>query len=150
MSPLSDRRPREVRRRSCTAGPSISPGSRHGPRSGTANDETGWIPAGYLDKEPPPRVRLEQLETETQRLREQLEKVDAEATELRTTNESLSSSDAERSERLERLDRENVALRAGARWPHWITGALILSTGMVLGALLSRISGRGRRQRIRL
>ncbi len=34
----------------------------------TANDETGWIPAGYLDKEPPPRVRLEQLETETQRL----------------------------------------------------------------------------------
>ena len=32
----------------------------------------------------------------------------------------------------------------------WITGALVLSTGMVLGALLSRLSSRRHRQRLRL
>lgn len=116
----------------------------------TAEGKSGWIPAGYLDTNPPPTVRLEQLETESKELREQLEKIDGEAKELRSSNESLSSSDVEKTNEINRLTRENLELRAGARWPEWITGALILSTGMVLGALLSRLSVRGRRQRIRL
>jgi len=116
----------------------------------TAEGKAGWIPAGYLDATPPPTLRLEQLETESTELREQLEKIDGEARELRSSNETLSASDVEQANEINRLTRENLELRAGARWPEWITGALILSTGMVLGALLSRISARGRRQRIRL
>jgi SH3 domain protein len=116
----------------------------------TEEGKSGWIPAGYLDTTPPPTIRLEQLETERVQLREQLEKLDGEAQELRSTNETLSASDSEQTNEINRLTRENLELRAGARWPEWITGALILSTGMVLGALLSRLSGRGRRQRIRL
>ncbi len=116
----------------------------------TSDGVDGWIPAGYLANAPPPLVRLAQLEEETKSLREQLDTVGAEASELRSSNESLSTSDAEQRSELERLTRENLELRAGARWPEWITGALILSTGMVLGAILNRVSGRGRRQRIRL
>lgn len=116
----------------------------------TGDGKVGWIPAGYLEPKPPPGVRLAQLEVEARRLREQLEKTGAEAEALRASNESLTTSDTEQRAELERLTRDNLELRAGARWPEWITGALILSTGMVLGAILSRLSGRGRRQRIRL
>ena len=38
----------------------------------TADGKTGWIPAGYLETEPPPTLRLAQLETETESLRTQL------------------------------------------------------------------------------
>ncbi len=116
----------------------------------TRDGKEGWIPAGFLEVEPPPSVRLAQLEEETAKLQAQLERVTGEASELRESNTTLASDDEAQREELERLTRENFELRAGARWPEWITGALILSTGMVLGAILSRISGRGRRQRIRL
>ena len=110
----------------------------------------GWIRAGYLDAVAPPTVRLAQLEKQVTDLSDQLGKTRSEAEELKSRNQTLSSSDGEQRSEIERLTRENLELRAGARWPEWITGALILSTGMALGALLRSLSGRGRRQRIRL
>jgi SH3 domain protein len=116
----------------------------------TAEGEEGWIPAGYLDPQPPPTLRLEQLEAEVASLRDALEKADAETSTLRDRSEKLAANDSEQAAEIERLTKENYRLRAGERWAEWITGALVLSTGMALGALLSRISSRRHRQRLRL
>ena len=113
-------------------------------------DREGWIPAGFLQPRPPARVELERRESETATIRQQLEEISRSEGVLKEENSKLASRDEEQRAEITRLTRENLELRAGARWPEWITGALILSTGMVLGAILSRISGRGRRQRIRL
>lgn len=110
----------------------------------------GWIPAGYLNPEPPPTVRLGRLEAEVMDLRAKLQKVTAERAELAQTNATLSADDdAQRSE-IERLTMDNMELRAGARWPEWITGASVLAAGMLIGAILHRNSNRRPSSRIRL
>ena len=48
------------------------------------------------------------------------------------------------------ISRENFELRAGARWPEWITGAGILCAGMILGAILRAITARRARPRLRI
>jgi SH3 domain protein len=116
----------------------------------TATGEAGWIPGGYLNPQPPPAVRLEELEAEVAKLRNVLEKAEAKVSSLSRRSEELSSNDSEQKAEIERLTKENYRLHAGERWAEWITGALVLSTGMVLGALLSRISSSRRRQRLRL
>jgi SH3-like domain-containing protein len=115
-----------------------------------AEGKTGWIPAGYLDTEPPPTLRLEQLETETASLRTQLEELRTEAASLRESNATLASTDSGQREQIESLEIENYELRAGSRYQEWITGALILAGGMILGAVLHRNSTRRPSSRIRL
>ena len=56
--------------------------------------EIGWIPAGYLDTEPPPAVRVDQAEAEAATLRAQLEELRSETSQLRETNATLSSTDS--------------------------------------------------------
>ena len=116
----------------------------------TAAGEDGWIPGGYLNPQPPPTIRLEELEVEVASLRNVLESAEAEASGLRKRSEELSENDSEQTAEIARLTKENYRLHAGERWAEWITGALVLSTGMALGALLSRISSRRGRQRLRL
>ena len=116
----------------------------------TAEGEAGWIPGGYLNAQPPPTIRLEELEAEAASLRNVLESAESETSGLRRRSEELSANDAEQKSEIERLTKENYRLHAGERWAEWITGALVLSTGMALGALLSRISSRRGRQRLRL
>jgi SH3 domain protein len=116
----------------------------------TAAGQVGWIAAGYLDPQPPPTVRLEELEIEVAGLRESLEETKTEASNLRQRSEELAANDSEQKTEIERLTKENYRLHAGERWAEWITGALVLSTGMVLGALLNRLSSRRHRQRLRL
>jgi SH3 domain protein len=116
----------------------------------TAAGEDGWIPGGYLNPQPPPTIRLEELEAEVAKLRSVLDSSEAEASGLRQRSEELSANDSEQKAEIERLTKENYRLHAGERWAEWITGALVLSTGMALGALLSRISSRRGRQRLRL
>jgi hypothetical protein len=43
-----------------------------------------------------------------------------------------------------------MELRAGARWPEWITGACLLAVGMLMGAIVQSVNGRRARPRIRL
>jgi SH3 domain protein len=116
----------------------------------TPTGDEGWIPGGYLNAQPPPTVRLEELEVEVANLRDVLERTEAEASSLRRRSEELAANDSEQKTEIERLTKENFRLHAGERWAEWITGALVLSTGMVLGALLNRISSRRHRQRLRL
>lgn len=116
----------------------------------TAEGKTGWIPAGYLETEPPPTLRLAQLETETATLRTQLEEIRSEAAGLRESNATLASTDSGQREQIESLKIENYELRAGSRYQEWITGALILFGGMIVGAILHRNSTRRPSSRIRL
>lgn len=112
--------------------------------------EAGWIPEGYLQPEPPPAIRLEQLEDEVTSLRAQLESSNARNIELDDTNQTLGSRDGEQRSEIERLSLENSEMRAGRRWPEWITGASVLAAGMLLGAILHRNATRRPNARIRL
>jgi len=114
------------------------------------NGKEGWIAEGYMDPKPPPTIRLGQLEQEVTSLRSELDTSQSETSQLRSSNQELAGSDEGQKEEIARLTKENYKLRAGERWAEWITGALILSTGMVLGALLSRLSARRSRTRLRL
>ncbi|MFK7896343.1 MAG: TIGR04211 family SH3 domain-containing protein [Myxococcota bacterium] len=116
----------------------------------TAEGKVGWIPAGYLETEPPPTLRLGMLETETATLRTELEDIRGEASRLREANATLAASDSGQREQIESLNIENYELRAGSRYQEWITGALILALGMIIGAFLHRNSTRRPSSRIRL
>ncbi len=113
-----------------------------------AQGHEGWIPEGYLQDVAPAVVKLRALEQETQKLREQLEKFAADSGELRARNQELSASDGTRQGELDRLKQENMAYRAGARWPTLFAGAAILLGGVLIGAL-ARSTG-PRRSRVRL
>jgi hypothetical protein len=116
-----------------------------------ADATEGWIPVGYLKAEPPPTIRLAQLEAEVTQLRSQLESTSGEGEELRTANETLSQSDGLQRTEIDRLILENTKLRAGARYPELIAGASILAAGMILGAMLHKSSASRRpASRIRL
>ena len=110
----------------------------------------GWIPVGYLQSEPPARIRLERFEAETAELRTTLDKLTREAEELRARNERLDSTEGTLKAQLERVERENMELRAGARWPEWFAGASILLVGCLLGIFVHRSSSRRTTRRIRL
>jgi len=116
----------------------------------TAEDKAGWIPVGYLEPQPPPAIRLEQLEDEATRLREELETSNATTDRLEKENAEVSEKDREQLAEISRLTRDNLELRAGARWPEWIVGASVLAAGMLIGAVLHRNSSRRPSSRIRL
>lgn len=110
----------------------------------------GWIPAGFLQSQPPAGVRLAQVEAQTAEFRSQYESITARTSALEAENATLSENDASQRQQIEQLTRENFELRAGARWPEWITGAGILLAGMLMGAIVHSVSGRRQRPRIRL
>ncbi|MCH8084468.1 MAG: TIGR04211 family SH3 domain-containing protein [Myxococcales bacterium] len=116
----------------------------------TEQGKEGWVSAGFLQASPPARVELERLEHDTEELRRQVAKLSETATDLRASKDELESDDEAQRLEMDRLTRENYELRAGARWPEWITGAGIVLVGMALGALLGRSSGRRRQTRVRL
>jgi SH3 domain protein len=115
----------------------------------SADGKQGWVPDGFLQAEPPAKVKLERLENETAELRTRAKQLGDDTEKLRGENQTLATRESEQRVELERLTRDNLELRAGARWPEWIAGACILSVGMGLGALL-RGSARRQTPKIRL
>jgi SH3 domain protein len=111
---------------------------------------TGWIARSYLLRDAPPAARIAALEGELAGLRQQLEGAARDAEDARRGAEERAAETAAQMEHVASMRRENEALRAGARWPEWITGALILSTGVALGAAMRGVSGRRRPSRLRL
>jgi uncharacterized protein YgiM (DUF1202 family) len=116
----------------------------------TEEDVSGWIPVGYLAAEPPLTLQLERTQARAERLTSDLDTLQTETGELRRTHEIISSQNAEQEAMIKKLTVDNLELRAGARYPEWITGASILAAGMALGAMLHRSSGRRTPKRIRL
>lgn len=115
----------------------------------TGDGKRGWIPAGYLSAEMPAQLRLARVEAEAVELRARVGELEASNSGLEGSNSALQEREASRNAELERLAAENRELKAGARWPYLITGATILSVGMIVGAALRRQGGRQSR-RIRL
>jgi SH3 domain protein len=116
----------------------------------TAEGKEGWVSAGFLQASPPAQIQLERLARDADELRKQVAELSEKTAELRTTNEEIETNDETQRHEIDRLTRENFQLRAGARWPEWITGAGIVLVGMALGALLGRNAGRRRQPRVRL
>ena len=116
----------------------------------TSDAKQGWIPVGYLRPEPPPTVRLQQLETEVEELRAELESSTGSVAKLQQQNAEISKKDGEQQAEIAHITRENMELKAGARWPEWIVGASVLAAGMLIGAVLHRNSTRRPPSRIRL
>ena len=116
------------------------------PKDGTS----GWIPQGYLKPKPPAALLLAQLEVESAALREASASATQELTELKESNAVLTLQDGEQRLEIDQLRRENIRLKARARWPEWITGSAIVCAGMIVGAILQRSSGRRTSTRIRL
>jgi len=115
-----------------------------------ADGKEGWVSEGFLQPNPPARVALSKLEEAAESLRDQIEMLSKETAGLRGANDKLTDNDSGQRLEIDRLTRENYELRAGARWPEWITGGVIVLVGLALGALLGRNAGRRRQQRIRL
>jgi SH3 domain protein len=114
-------------------------------------DKEGWVPAGYIQPEPPPGVLLANTQTKAAELGEQVKTLGAERDQLASENKTFSERDVAQKSEIETLTRENMELKAGARWPEWITGAAILTAGMFMGILLHIfVAGRRQRPRIRL
>ena len=114
-----------------------------------AEGKSGWVPEGYLQSDPPAVVKLARIESEAVELRTRTKQLAEDTEKLRGENQLLATRESEQRAELERLTRDNLELRAGARWPEWIAGACILGVGMALGALL-RGSARRQTPRIRL
>jgi len=110
----------------------------------------GWIPEGYLNPQPPPTIRLQQAETRVTEVEGELTTLQQDTDKLRKSNQMLTSQDGDQQSQIKQLTMENMELRAGARYPEWITGASIFAAGMLLGAMLHRNSVRHKPSRIRL
>lgn len=110
----------------------------------------GWIPGGYLRGTPPPSVRVGQLEEESGQLRDGLQTANREVAELSQARDALAIEVERQQTELTRLEVENRGLKAGARWPYLITGASILTFGMLVGWSVARSSARRSARRIKL
>lgn len=116
----------------------------------TGDGRQGWIAAGYLNPVAPPTTRLAQLENESQRLKDDLDLATREVDRLQSSYDEVSGRDGTQRSELDRLTQDNAKLRAGSAWADRIAGALILCTGMVLGAIWHRLATRNRGTRLRL
>jgi uncharacterized protein YgiM (DUF1202 family) len=116
-------------------------------RTGTI--ESGWIPSGHLQQEPPSSVELEKRDRDVAELERRLGAITKKESQIRIAHDELSAREAQQQQEISRLTRETIEARVGARWPEWLTGAGIVLVGMILGSVVSRGSNR-RQHRIKL
>ena len=117
----------------------------------TADGKQGFILAGYADLEPPSAIKVLELESQVKELISQLRKSQSASKGFGEKAHVLEKSEEELRNKISLLTVENHSLKSPSRWPEWITGALILSSGMVLGGILRSILSRSKRQhRIKL
>lgn len=110
----------------------------------------GWVPAGYLEPQPPAAHRLEQAEAESLRLKGDFSALREEKDRLAKENQVLAGQEEEQQIAITELTRDNTKLRAGARYPEWIVGAAIFVIGMLVGAVARGNTSRRQSTRIRL
>jgi len=115
-----------------------------------ANGKDGWVPAGFLMEAPPAAIRMPRMEAETRELRGTVERLREEVSTLSGERGQLESSESSMRSRAQELEAENMKLKAGDRWPEWITGAGILVSGMLVGSIVQTWASRRPRTRIRL
>jgi SH3 domain protein len=109
----------------------------------------GWVEDGFLSPDPPAAMRLARMEADTADARGKFSSLTDRVKQLESQNGELTESDKSQKEEINDLTRDNMELRAGARWPEWIAGASILAVGMLMGAILQSANGRRARPKIR-
>src|SRR5262245_39939603 len=109
----------------------------------------GWVEDGFLSEEPPAAMRLARMEADTADARGKFSSLTERVQHFETENSTLTETGKTQGEELQELTRDNMELRAGARWPEWIAGASILAVGMLMGAILQSANGRRARPKIR-
>jgi SH3 domain protein len=119
-------------------------------RTSSSDLGDGWIEDGFLGSEPPAAMQLDRMKTETAEARGHFGSLTDRVKQLEAENGKLTDADTAQKKELEELTRDNMELRAGARWPEWITGASVLAVGMLMGAIVQSANGRRARPRIRL
>ena len=112
----------------------------------------GWIANGFLVREAPASTRIAALEAETARLRDALAAAEREGAALRESAARVAPPPEAPAApaRAARAPAPEPRNGASARWLDYLVGALLLSTGMALGAMLRGVSGRRRATRLRL
>jgi hypothetical protein len=114
----------------------------------------GWIANGFLVREAPASARIAALEAETTRLRDALAAAEREGAQLRESAAAAPAPPPEAAAApapaVARAPAEEPRNGSSARWLDYLVGALLLSTGMALGAMLRGVSGRRRATRLRL
>ena len=105
-----------------------------------ADGKQGWVPEGFLQERAArrgeARAHRDARRPSCARAAESLDDDADEAAQTRTR--SSRARESEQRAELERLTRDNMELRAGARWPEWIAGACILAVGMGAGRAAAR------------
>jgi hypothetical protein len=104
----------------------------------------GWIADAFLVREAPPSARVAELETEVARLRDALAAAEQESATHRAERAIAAPPPPPP------VRPTAAAPRTDPRWLDYLVGALILSTGMALGAMLRGLSARRRSTRLRL
>ncbi|NNL67841.1 MAG: TIGR04211 family SH3 domain-containing protein [Myxococcales bacterium] len=115
-----------------------------------SDGKQGWVPAGFLMAEAPAATRVDRMEHETRELRETVASLREQVATLSGDRSALEQSESAQRARAQELESENMELKAGARWPEWITGAAILASGMLVGSIVQTWASRRPRSRIRL
>jgi SH3 domain protein len=116
----------------------------------TQDDKEGWIDSKYLSSQPSAAARLAKTQADSEQARSQFGTLTERVKQLEGENAKLVETESAQKEELETIKVDNMELRAGARWPHWITGASLLAVGMLMGAIVQSMNGRRARPRIRL
>ena len=109
-----------------------------------ADGSQGWIADVSLVREAPPAARVAALEAETARLREALAAAEREGAALRESARPAADPVPAPPVRVQGPP------HGDERWRDYLVGALLLATGMALGAMLRGMSGRRRSTRLRL
>jgi SH3 domain protein len=105
----------------------------------------GWVPSGYLTKEPPPSVTLPRLESRLERAQARVRELEE---TLASQQEALGELQAAKS-RAEELEVENIRLSGSTRWKELAAGGAIVLVGMLIGSLLAKANKpRGRRVKL--
>lgn len=105
----------------------------------------GWIPEGYLTRDPPPSRAVPILEAKLVKAQERIQELDA---KIAAQSEDVLELDTLRTRNAE-LEGENMELSLSSRWRMLLAGGSIVLVGMLIGAVLPR-GGTARQRRIKL
>jgi SH3 domain protein len=101
----------------------------------------GWVPSGYLSREPPAslalplaRSKLSRAESTIGELEQQLGAQAEAITELETLRAQV-----------EQLSTENLRLSVSTRWKDYLAGAALLAVGVLVGLAIPRGGARSRK-----
>ena len=112
---------------------------------------SGWVPVGYLEATPPALLERDRLRDEVATLQSERDSAEREVQALARRTEHDATTLERQGQEIKTLTRANLRHEAGARWPEWLTGAGILASGGLIGAVLhAALSRRRRGSRLRL